>query len=212
MNDQPESNNRYDDLSETTQVPVQPDLESQHDDQYGTDEVNDQLELESQKADMESEALRHTATRGLENTDFEESEPRWGTARFNERTTLMLFVRGAPDPLLFDAGSVTELVIGRLDPDTGDSPHVDLQPFGGTDKGVSRRHATIIRRDGSLAIVDAGSHNGTFLNGQRLVANQPRILRDGDDIRLGFLVLRVKFVKTQITPIDPTPTQPNKNG
>ena len=37
--------------------------------------------------------------------------------------------------------------------------------------------------------------NGTFLNGQRLVPNQPRILRDGDEIRLGHLVLYVRFVK-----------------
>lgn len=176
--------------------------------------MNDHPEPENEKIDvnLEADALRHTATRGLENTDFEESEPRWGTARFNERTTLMLFVRGAHDPLLFDAGNVVELIIGRLDPDTGESPHVDLEPYGGTDKGVSRRHATVNRRDGSLAIVDAGSHNGTFLNGQRLVAHQPRILRDGDDIRLGFLVLRVKFVKTQIVPTDPSPTQPNKYG
>ncbi|MEZ4669876.1 MAG: FHA domain-containing protein [Anaerolineae bacterium] len=175
-------------------------------------DMNNNDQAKPAKNDLEMEALRHTATRGLENTDYEESEPRWGTARFNERTTLMLFVRGAPDPLLFDAGSVTELVIGRHNPDTGETPHVDLEPYSGTEKGVSRRHATIIRRDGSLAIVDAGSHNGTFLNGQRLVANQPRILRDGDDIRLGFLVLRVKFVKTQLSPNDPNSAPSNKYG
>lgn len=188
--------------------------ENPHEDHAETEQVDALSDIANRQAEMEIDALRHTATRGLENTDFEESEPRWGTARFNERTTLMLFVRGAPDPLLFDAGSVVELIIGRLDPDTGESPHVDLEPYGGTEKGVSRRHATIIRRDGSLNIVDAGSHNGTFLNGQRLVANQPRILRDGDDIRLGFLVLRVKFVKTQIGPSDAGAShmQPNKNG
>ena len=47
--------------------------------------------------------------------------------------------------------------------------------------------------------IKAGSHNGTYLNGQRLIAHQPRVLRDGDDIRLGFLVLRVKFVRVPIT-------------
>ena len=147
----------------------------------------------------EAEMLRRNATRGLGNTDYEESEPRWGTARFNERTTLMLFVRGAPEPFVFDAGNIVELVIGRIDPDTGQSPDVDLENFSGMEKGVSRRHATIIRKDGSLNLVDAGSHNGTYLNGQRLIAHQPRVLRDGDDIRLGFLVLRVKFVRVPIT-------------
>ncbi len=150
--------------------------------------------------DIDADMLRRNATRGLDNTDYEESEPRWGTARFNERTSLMLFVRGAPEPFIFDAGAVVEIIIGRQDPDTKLSPDVDLENFGGTEKGVSRRHATIIRKDGSLNIVDAGSHNGTFLNGQRLIAHQPRVLRDGDDIRLGFLVLRVKFVKVSVTP------------
>ncbi len=156
-------------------------------------------EEEKKRQDAEAEFLRRNATRGLGNTDYEESEPRWGTARFNERTTLMLFVRGAPEPFVFDAGAIEELIIGRIDPDTGQSPDVDLENFSGMEKGVSRRHATIIRKDGSLNLVDAGSHNGTYLNGQRLIAHQPRVLRDGDDIRLGFLVLRVKFVRVQLS-------------
>jgi pSer/pThr/pTyr-binding forkhead associated (FHA) protein len=94
---------------------------------------------------------------------------------------------------IFDAESIEELVIGRQDPNTGQSPDVDLREHGAVEKGVSRRHATIIRRNGSLSIVDQGSPNGTFLNGQKLIANQPRVLRDGDDVRLGHLVLRVTF-------------------
>lgn len=157
-------------------------------------------------SDVDPEFMRQNATRGLENTDFEESEPRWGTARFNQRTTLMLYIRGNNEPLQFDAAQIDELLIGRFDTETNTAPQVDLDPFEGMEKGVSRRHASIIRRDGSLSIMDLGSHNGTFLNGQRLTPNQLRLLRDGDDIRLGFLVLRVKFVRTQITPGDEQPT------
>ena len=47
-------------------------------------------EVAKDEIDFSAEYLRRTATRGLTNTDFEESEPRWGTARFNERTTLLL--------------------------------------------------------------------------------------------------------------------------
>lgn len=147
--------------------------------------------------ESDEERLRAVSTRGLGDTDFEETEPKWGTARFGSRTDLIIFVRDANERFVFDAGTVDELVLGRFDPDTGESPDVDLQELGGPEKGVSRRHATIIRRDGSLNIVDAGSHNGTYLNGQRLVAHQPRILRDGDDVRLGHLVLRIKFVRSQ---------------
>jgi hypothetical protein len=172
--------------------------------------VNDVPENQNLSPETKEEYLRRIATRGLGDTDYEETEPRWGTARFGSKTTLALFVRGAQEPYFFDAGSITELVIGRRDPDTGDSPDVDLEKHGGTEKGVSRRHATIIRRDGSLSIVDAGSHNGTYLNGQRLVAHQPRVLRDGDDIRLGFLVLRVKFIREKLLSTEENPTtQPN---
>lgn len=170
--------------------------------------MNDLPDNEGFDSDMDEELLRRVATRGLGDTDIEENEPRWGTARFGSTTTLALLVRGAKDPYFFDAGSITELVIGRYDPDTGETPSVDLTKYGGAEKGVSRRHATIVRRDGSLSIVDSGSHNGTYLNGQRLVAHQPRVLRDGDDLRLGFLVLRVKFIREQLQPTEEHPATP----
>ena len=61
------------------------------------------------------------------------------------------------------------------------------------DRTVSRKHAKIVMREGRCFITDLRSRNGTFLNGQKLVAQQPRVLRDGDDIRLGHLVLRITF-------------------
>jgi pSer/pThr/pTyr-binding forkhead associated (FHA) protein len=108
---------------------------------------------------------------------------------------LILSVRGHKQSFIFDADQVDELIIGRRNVQTGDAPPIDLHDFDGVEQGVSRVHAAIIRRDGSLNIVDKGSPNGTYLNGQRLVAHQPRILRDGDDLRLGHLVLRVTFAR-----------------
>jgi len=139
--------------------------------------------------------LRHVATRSLGDTDFEEGQPRWGTARFSSRMNLIVNVRGSKKRFVFDADEIDELVIGRVDPDTGESPAIDLQEFDAIEKGVSRKHAAIIRREGALNVIDMGSPNGTYLNGQRLVAYQPRVLRDGDDLRLGHLVLRVTFTR-----------------
>jgi predicted component of type VI protein secretion system len=51
----------------------------------------------------------------------------------------------------------------------------------------------ISKKDGVLHLVDNHSANGTFLNEQRLIAEQPRVLRHGDDIRLGRMVLRVSL-------------------
>ena len=84
-------------------------------------------------------------------------------------------------------------LIGRRDPDTGIIPSVDLTEENAVELGVSRKHAIIVRRDGAVHIADNNSANGTFLNGQRLVADRLRVLRDGDDVRVGKIVLRVTF-------------------
>lgn len=131
----------------------------------------------------------------LNEPDFEEGVPKWGTAQFTKRKHLILTIDDTQEIFVFNAEEITEITIGRFDPTTNTSPDVDLLKFGGGEKGVSRKHAVIIRRDGALSVVDHNSGNGTYLNGQKLVANQPRILRNGDDLRLGNLKLRVSFVQ-----------------
>jgi hypothetical protein len=54
------------------------------------------------------------------------------------------------------------------------------------DKGASRRHAQLRRKDGTWSITDLGSTNGTRLNGQTV---QTRELHDGDKITIGTTVL-----------------------
>jgi hypothetical protein len=64
-------------------------------------------------------------------------------------------------------------------------PEVDL---GGPppDPGVSRQHAELLRQpDGSWAVRDAGSTNGTFVGRHRLVPGAVMPLTEGDRIRLG---------------------------
>lgn len=140
---------------------------------------------------------QYQSTRSLGDTDFEEGVPKWGSARFNGTMHLVLNVLDSGETYRFDANQVTEIIIGRGSSETGELPGVDLTTSDGINKGVSRRHATVVRRDGALHIVDNNSANGTYLNGQRLVAGQPRILRDGDDVRLGHLVVRVTFRAVQ---------------
>nr|WP_275691013.1 DUF6382 domain-containing protein [Paenibacillus aceris] len=50
--------------------------------------------------------------------------------------------------------------------------------------GVSRVHAEITKSDGGYELKDAGSTNGTCLNGEPLVTYQPYLLKDGDEIRI----------------------------
>ena len=137
--------------------------------------------------------LEQAATRALDDTDYEEGRPHWGTARFNSRMCLIINERDSRNRHVFYFDEIEELIIGRFDPESGQAPAVDLSEYNAAERGVSRKHAAITRNENALNISDQGSPNGTFLNGQRLVAFQPRVLRDGDEIRLGHLVLRITF-------------------
>lgn len=141
---------------------------------------------------------QYATTRALNAEEEDESVPRWGTARFNTRMNLHLQLRDHDESFIFDANTITELLIGRRDPDTGERPALELDAYNGSELGVSRKHASIIRRDtGSLLLMDRGAANGTFLNGQKLIPQQARILRDGDEIRLGNLVMTVRFIRAK---------------
>ena len=86
-----------------------------------------------------------------------------------------------------------EVVIGRLDPASDCFPEIDLTSDGGLKKGVSRRHAKITRRGNEVFIEDLGSMNGTFLNRKKLTPYLPQVLKNGDELQLGGLILQVGF-------------------
>ncbi len=132
-------------------------------------------------------------TDGLTDADYEEGRSQWGSARFNGRSLLMIGVEKDPQTFAFDGDEIEELILGRADSRTGEAPAVNLTQHGALDMGVSRVHAKIIRRDGSLQLEDLGSRNGTYLNGQKILEHQPRILRDGDAVRLGKLALQITY-------------------
>lgn len=115
-----------------------------------------------------------------------------GVSTFPQGSYLRLELEGSPEPILFQPKP--ETIFGRRDPATGAMPDIDLTPFAGYRMGVSRRHAAIRFGDEqSLDLWDLGSSNGTFLNGQRLSAHRPYRLHDGDELRLGQMVIRLFF-------------------
>jgi hypothetical protein len=115
----------------------------------------------------------------------------WGTARFGQDASIILHIRDVKEPVILQPAKRT--ILGRADNTSTQKPDLDLTPYGAVEKGVSRIHAAIYRNEDTLTLIDMGSANGTHLNGQRLVPEQPRILRDGDEIRLGKLVAHVYF-------------------
>lgn len=85
------------------------------------------------------------------------------------------------------------IYLGRLDPTSDVFPDVNLTPDGGLEQGVSRRHARILRREGSVVIEDLGSINGTLVNGKRLAPYLPEPLHHGDQLQIGKLMIAVQF-------------------
>ena len=83
--------------------------------------------------------------------------------------------------------------VGRTDPDGSAAPELDLTPFGGQERGVSRRHATIQWVEGGYVIIDQHSTNGTWLDGLRLVAGYAYQVPPGANVRLGGLLVQLSI-------------------
>ena len=78
-----------------------------------------------------------------------------------------------------------EVQIGRRSISRGLDPDIDLSQSP-ADPGVSHLHAVlVIQDDGSWAVVDPGSANGTQVNGDEITIGVPITLKDGDRITLG---------------------------
>jgi hypothetical protein len=90
---------------------------------------------------------------------------------------------------------VREIIIGRAE----GGPlllDVDLTRCQAEALGVSRLHMGLVYRERhhTISAIDLGSANGTFVNGRRLHPHEVRVLRRGDSLRLGKLVMTVYFI------------------
>ena len=146
------------------------------------------MPVDTKSLDSENEEQ----TRLAEETRQPEGDKPQGVSTFPPGSYLRLELEGSTEPILFQPKP--ETIFGRRDPATGAMPDIDLTPFAGYRMGVSRRHAAIRFGDErSLDLWDLGSSNGTFLNSQRLSAHRPYRLHDGDELRLGQMVIRLFF-------------------
>ncbi len=86
--------------------------------------------------------------------------------------------------------------IGRMpDSDVNFDPEVDLDASG--------RHAEIRNEDGRYLLIDTGSRNGTWLNGQRI---KHAALSSGDEIELGRGGPKIEIVSVRNRPSSRAPT------
>jgi pSer/pThr/pTyr-binding forkhead associated (FHA) protein len=113
-----------------------------------------------------------------------------GEAFISQQTAITFEIGNVPLKLPLQE----DVIVGRLsNVPTDIPPHVCLDAFGAQKLGVSRLHLKITRKRGLIYVLDMDSRNGTYLNGRRIAHKSPRILRNGDELHLGRLKVKVRF-------------------
>jgi FOG: FHA domain len=85
----------------------------------------------------------------------------------------------------------TEFTLGRSAEGQPIVPDVDLSPYNAYANGVSRLHAVIKLIKDQIVLVDLGSSNGTYLNGNRLSPYIETSVAHGDVVYLGKLKMQL---------------------
>jgi hypothetical protein len=81
------------------------------------------------------------------------------------------------------------MLLGRASEAEGYRPDFDMTFYDDGDY-VSRRHARITKGERGYFVTDLASSNGTTVNGQPLEPNRPCLLRNGDQIKVGLVVIQ----------------------
>ena len=118
---------------------------------------------------------------GLETTLEIESDPQTladEIRKAKEQDACLIIIRGKMQGIRFFL-TRDEMIIGR-DP----AAEISL-----ADEGISRRHAKLTRRGGTVLLTDLGSANGTFVNDRRVVEPETPLAKE-DMLRVGNSILK----------------------
>lgn len=70
---------------------------------------------------------------------------------------------------------------------------IDLSYVGALEKGVSRRHLALDASVHPPQVTDLDSYNHSYINGEQLHPQRAYTLDSGDELRLGYLTMRVYY-------------------
>lgn len=117
-----------------------------------------------------------------------------GTATLGRQAQIELHI-GSPASKPIRANLTHRVIIGR-----GDENHanvdINISAYEAAEKGVSRCHAALEVVDKTLMVSDLNSTNGTFINGQPILPGHRRVVRDGDELLLGHLLIQVYYLRS----------------
>lgn len=93
-------------------------------------------------------------------------------------------------------GNIPDIVVDSEDYVIGRSP--DISDCAILEAAVSRIHCKVSKIDDKIAVLDLGSANGTYVNGSRLIPNQPHFISDNDVLRIANSDFLIKFPEEYI--------------
>jgi hypothetical protein len=137
-------------------------------------------------ADLYEVLLERVATRALSKFQTREFN---STGASPSSNPIVAYVSGYEQPFALERRN--GIIAGRGTESEG--IHVDLTPYGAQDLGVSRRHARFDAQSNTPTVIDLNSTNGVYVNDTRIAANQAYVLRSGDEVKLGRMVVRIYF-------------------
>jgi hypothetical protein len=125
----------------------------------------------------------------------DEDQP--GVKELDEDHRVVIRVAGPFAPLAVIIDS--QAVLGRYTPNSPTQQIIDLTPYQALEKGVSRTHLVLRRSNAGLIAEDLASSNGTWINGLRIPAYSPVVLRSGQHVRLGRLEMSIDFIENEMS-------------
>ena len=136
-----------------------------------------------------------TATHQIAQSNFDDHTIKWGTATLGRLAQIDLCIETPyTEPIRVTLNH--EMIIGRAE-EGSSRVDINLVPYGAVQKGVSRRHAALEVVGKTLMVSDLNSTNGTFINGQHIPPGHRRVVRDGDELKLGNMLMHIFYAKTQ---------------
>lgn len=162
----------------------------------GGENLNDD-NLQEQNNDTTTYDLRQAADEALEM--YEQSKNTADTKdtgeliAFDDTMCLVFEIVGSTRILTIEVEQ--DIILGRSDSGDSHAVGIDLTEYGAYQLGLSRKHALIRRNGMQLEIQDVGSRNGTFVREKRLEPNVPYVVRNGDEVRFGNMIAKLRFAK-----------------
>ena len=127
----------------------------------------------------------------LATRQLSQNDERGGTDQLGGENVLIIQVENQDLPITIQVRH--EIVFGRVTDSSDTTTYINLTSYGADLRGVSRRHARLLREGSAVYLMDLNSTNGTRLNGEPLSGGVEKRLRDGDEVLLGKLRLYVFF-------------------